>query len=190
MRSAGARQRYSPNTYRRCISQLIFFPRQDLPENTSHDLAGPGLGQIVNHEDRFRCGEGPDGFPDLLDEILADLVVGLAATFQGYEGVDRLARELVVDAHHSCLGNLVWGEKSALERYGNYMSLTMLDKCGLNLRGGQSVPGDVDDVIDTATDPVVAFMITPGTISGELISVRNRMTNNGASYSRNTLYTR
>lgn len=66
----------------------------------------------------------------------------------------------------------------------------MLNKGGLNLRGGESMPGDVDDVIDTATDPVVAFMITPGTISGELISVRNRMTNNGASYSRNTLCTR
>lgn len=66
----------------------------------------------------------------------------------------------------------------------------MLDECGLNLRGGQSVPGDVDDVIDPATDPVVAFMITPGTISGELISVRYIITNNGASYSRNTLCTR
>lgn len=124
MRSAGARQRCSPKTYRRCISQLIFFSRQDLPENTSHDLAGPGLGQIVNHEDRFRCGEGPDGFPDLLDEILADLVVGLAATFQGYEGVDRLARELVVDAHHSCLGDLVWGGGEVSARAIRQLSVT------------------------------------------------------------------
>ena len=47
----------------------------------------------------------------------------------------------------------------------------MLDERGLDLGGGQSVAGNVDNIVDTATDPVVALVVTASTISGELVPV-------------------
>jgi hypothetical protein len=44
----------------------------------------------------------------------------------------------------------------------------VLQKSGLNLGGGQTVAGDVDDIVNTATDPVVTVVVTASTISGEL----------------------
>ncbi len=46
--------------------------------------------------------------------------------------------------------------------------LTMLDEGGLDFGRGQSVARDVDNVVNTATDPVVAFMIAAGSVTSEL----------------------
>ena len=45
---------------------------------------------------------------------------------------------------------------------------TVLDKCGFDFGGGETVTGDVDDVVDAAADPVVAFVIAPRAIAREL----------------------
>lgn len=44
----------------------------------------------------------------------------------------------------------------------------MLKESGLNLRSGQTVPRDVDNIVNAATDPVVTIVVTAGTISSEL----------------------
>jgi hypothetical protein len=44
----------------------------------------------------------------------------------------------------------------------------MLDERCLDLGSGQSVTGDVDNVVDTSSDPVVALVVTSGTVSSEL----------------------
>ena len=46
----------------------------------------------------------------------------------------------------------------------------MLNQRGFNLGGGESVPRDVDYVIDAATDPIVTFMVTARSVTGELTS--------------------
>jgi hypothetical protein len=48
----------------------------------------------------------------------------------------------------------------------------VLEECGLNLGGGETVTRNVDNIVNTATDPVVTIVITSSTISGELILVR------------------
>jgi hypothetical protein len=47
----------------------------------------------------------------------------------------------------------------------------MLDKSSLNLSSGETVTTDVDDIVDTSSDPVEALVVTGGTISGELSSL-------------------
>lgn len=44
----------------------------------------------------------------------------------------------------------------------------MLDKGSLDLSSGQTVARDVDNVVNTATDPVVSIVIATSAISGEL----------------------
>ena len=51
----------------------------------------------------------------------------------------------------------------------------MLKKSGLDLRCGESVPGDVNNIVHTAPDPVVAFMIPASAVASELQNM-SRMT--------------
>lgn len=44
----------------------------------------------------------------------------------------------------------------------------MLNKGSLNLSSGQAVTRNVDNVVNTATDPVVTIVIATSAISGEL----------------------
>jgi len=46
--------------------------------------------------------------------------------------------------------------------------LTVLDECGFDFGGRQSMPGDIDDVVDTTADPVIAFMIATSAVAREL----------------------
>lgn len=48
------------------------------------------------------------------------------------------------------------------------VALTVLEKSSLNLSGRQTMSRNVDDIVDTAADPVVALVITASTISSEL----------------------
>jgi hypothetical protein len=137
--------------YRRSITKLVLLTSEDLAEDTPHDLPAAGLGQVGHDEDGLGGGEGADALADLHDEVLAQLVVDLVAVLDGHEGVDGLARQLVVDAHHGRLGHGL-----------------VLDQRRFDLRRGEPVAADVDDVVDSSADPVVALVITPGAVAGEL----------------------
>ena len=43
---------------------------------------------------------------------------------------------------------------------------TVLDERCLNLSSRQSVSRNVDDIVDTASDPVVAFVVTTSAVAG------------------------
>src|SRR5581483_8593476 len=69
---------------------------RDVSQQPTHDLAGPGLWQIVGPDDSLGPGELADPVShvgaDLLDELIRTL--GIVA-LQGDEGADGLARVLV-----------------------------------------------------------------------------------------------
>lgn len=48
------------------------------------------------------------------------------------------------------------------------MLLTVLQESSLNLSCGQTVTRNVDDIVNTATDPVVTIVIATSTITSEL----------------------
>jgi hypothetical protein len=73
------------------------------------------------------------------------------AVLDGDKGVDGLARELVRHADDGRLGDGI-----------------VLDQRRLDLGRRQPVAANVDDVIDSAADPVEALVVTPGTVAGEL----------------------
>jgi hypothetical protein len=73
------------------------------------------------------------------------------AVLDGDKGVDRLACELIGDTDDGGLGD------------GG-----VLDQCRLNLGRRQTVAADVDDVVDTAADPVEALVVAARAVSSEL----------------------
>ncbi len=133
------------------ITELILLTSENLAQNTAHDLAATGLGQIRNDVDSLGGREGTDALAHLQDEFLAEGVVRLVTVLDGYKCVDSLAGKLISNTHDGRLGNRV-----------------MLDKRGLDLGSGQAVARHVDDIVDTATDPVEALVVATGTVSGEL----------------------
>ena len=138
-------------TQRARVAQTVLLAAQDLPQDAAHDLAGSRLGQIRHHEDGFGGGEGPDTLPDLQDQVLLGLVAASGRVLERDEGVNGLAGEFVVDADH-----------------GGFGDEGGLDKRRFDLGGGEAVAGHVDDVVDAAADPVIAFVVAGGAVTGKL----------------------
>ena len=63
------------------VAQLITFFRRDLAQNTAHDLAGSGLGEVGNDYDFLWSCERPDDLPDLKDELLCKFRFIIAGEF-------------------------------------------------------------------------------------------------------------
>ncbi len=141
-------------TYSAGVAQLILLAGENLSQNTAHNLARARLGQVGNDKDGLGRGKGTDALADLHDKLLAQGVVDLVALLDGDKGVDGLAGELVGDADNGGLGDGV-----------------VLDEGGLNLGGGETVAGDVDNVVDAAADPVEALVIAGGTVTGKLVGL-------------------
>ena len=97
------------------------------------------------------CGKRSNALSNLQNQVLAEGVVGLIAVLDGNKSGNGLTSKLVCNTNDSSLGNGV-----------------VLDQGGFDFGGGETVTGNVDDIIDTATDPVVALVITGGTIASEL----------------------
>ena len=47
----------------------------------------------------------------------------------------------------------------------------MLNKRCFDFGSGQTVTADVDNVVDAASDPVVAFVVAPSAVSGKLLTL-------------------
>jgi len=100
---------------RRRVSQLILLPSQDLPHNSSHDLAGPRFGQVVNNVNCLRRRERSNLFPDLHDELLPCALTRINAIFERHESIHCLSGHFVVDAYHGGLGNTVVLEEGGFD---------------------------------------------------------------------------
>ena len=55
------------------ITQLILLARQNLPQDSPHDLARSGLGQIFHDDDVLGSRERANCFANLEDEFLGEL---------------------------------------------------------------------------------------------------------------------
>jgi hypothetical protein len=138
-------------TYRRSITKLVFLASKNLSQNSPHNLSTSSLGQIWHNEDSLRSSEGTNALPDLQDEVLLELIVDLIAVLDSHERVDCLSSKLIVDSDDS-----------------SFCDGVILNQCGFDFGSGETVTADVDNVIDTASDPVVTFVVTSSSITSEL----------------------
>lgn len=85
------------------------------------------------------------------NEILLKLVINLVSVLDSDESVNSLASELVVDADDGSFGDSM-----------------VLDESGFDFGGGETMTRDVNDIIDTAADPVVTLVVTSSSVTCEL----------------------
>src|SRR5205085_7447575 len=98
-------------------------------------------------------GDGADLLAHPGDELLAQRLARRLAGVQGDVGVDPLSLDVVRIADDGGFGDLGVGDQRALD-----------------LGGAHAVAGDVDDVVDAAGDPVIAVLVAPGAVAGEVFS--------------------
>ena len=134
------------------IAKLVALASDDLAHDAAHDLAGARLGQVRDDVDLLGRREGADDLAHLEDELLdeAGLVGGVVAELtagglrsermlrenleeyvrlEGDEGVDSLARELVVGTDD-----------------GGLSDTRVEDEGRLDLGSRETVTRDVDDI--------------------------------------------
>ena len=103
----------------------------------------------------MRSGEaiGPISLRTQLHQFLAQLLARLLAGHQRDIGVDALALDVVRIADH-----------------GGLRDFRMRDQRGLDFGGADAMAGDIDHVIDAAGDPVVAVLVAPAAVAGEILA--------------------
>jgi hypothetical protein len=136
------------------ISKGVLLSGENLSQDSSHDLSGSGLGKVRDDVDHLGGGEGTDGLANLGDEVLAKLGGVLESVLDGDEGVDSLSGKLIGDTDD-----------------GGLSDSGVVDQGSLDLSGGETVTGNVDNVVNTSADPVVSLVVTGSSVSREVVSL-------------------
>ena len=93
----------------------------------------------------------PISLVDVGAKLLPQCLAGLLPGFERDEGGDPLSLQIVGLAHDGRLGHQ-----------------RMADQRTLDLHRREPMAGDVDHVVDAAHDPVVAVLVAPGAVTGEV----------------------
>src|SRR4029453_12119982 len=113
------------------------------------DLAGQGLGQVVDELDLARVGVGRQALADVPLELAGQLVAGRRAGDQADEGLDDVAALGVGAGHHGRLGHR-----------------RVLEQGALDLERPDPVAGRDDHVVGPARVPDVAVLVLAGGVLG------------------------
>src|SRR5208337_2396466 len=124
---------------------------RDRREHAAHDLAGTGLRHVGHDQDTARAGNGSDLTDHGLLYSLADVLARLVPGLQRYVEVRDLAFDLVSGGDHGCLGDLLHQQT-----------------CRLDLLRPEPVSGDVDDIVDSTLDAIVAVGRLQSTVAGHV----------------------
>mmetsp|Transcript_73679 Transcript_73679/g.192269 ORF Transcript_73679/g.192269 Transcript_73679/m.192269 type:complete len:511 (-) Transcript_73679:576-2108(-) len=133
---------------------LLVVWQRELAQNPAHDLARPRLGQSRGPVDFVWHGERADDLPDLLLELRLEIVDVFYALFQGHVAVYTLTLDVMRKAYDSCLGHL-----------------RVCHQGRFDLCCADTVPRDVDDVVDAPREPVEAVFVPLAAVAGEVVPV-------------------
>ncbi len=129
---------------------------RDRLEEPPHDLARTRLGQIVGEADVVRPGDRA--------ELLRDPVAQLLHERTGVAG-----RPLPAEHNkrkHRLPFDLVW-----LADNGGFRHTRMRDERRLDLHGAETVPGDIEHIVDAPHDPVVPVLVAMSAIAGNVVTL-------------------
>lgn len=85
------------------------------------------------------------------NELFLELVIDLIAFLDSNESIDSLAGKLIVHTDNSGFSNGV-----------------MLDKSSFDFGSGETVTADVNNVINTAANPIVTLVVTSSSVTSKL----------------------
>src|SRR5690606_33512516 len=135
------------------VSQVLNLVGGNLAQYATHDLAGTGFGQARGELKYLGARKGADLFGHEGGQLLRQFVRLRNSLHQRDIGVDGLPLDLMGITDNSGLCHL-----------------GVQHQCALDLRGSQSVTGNVDHVIHAAGHPVVSVLVPPRAVAAEIVS--------------------
>ena len=138
-------------SYSRSITELVLLARKNLSQDSAHNLTTSGFRQVGDDEDRLWCRKWTNALPDLENEVLLQLVIDLVSVLDGHECIDGLPGQFIIDTD-DC----------------GFCDRVVLNQGCFDFGGRETVTGDVDNIVDSAPDPIVPFMVTSSPITSEL----------------------
>jgi len=120
-------------------------------DDTAHDLAGPGLGDILDKVDLVGVSDWAQNLAHVSGDLLCEFGRLGDAISENDEGHDLLALDFIGLADDGCL-----------------CDLGVRNGCGLNLCVGDSVSGYLQHIINSALDPPVAILVAGGLVSSQV----------------------
>ena len=85
------------------------------------------------------------------NELFLELIIDLIALLDSNESIDGLAGKLIADTDDSSFSNGV-----------------VLDESSFDFGSGEAMTADVNNVINTASNPVITLVITSSSITSKL----------------------
>mmetsp|Transcript_10234 Transcript_10234/g.44499 ORF Transcript_10234/g.44499 Transcript_10234/m.44499 type:complete len:518 (-) Transcript_10234:769-2322(-) len=128
----------------------------ELSQDAPHDLPRAGLRQTLRELDGVGGGDGPDLLPHDRLEPRRQLVARDLPVLEHDVAVDARALDLVGHADD-----------------GSLRARRVQHEGGFHLRGSHAVPGDVDDVVDPACDPVVPVGVAPAPVACDVVALEH-----------------
>ena len=126
-------------------------------EEAAHDFAGTGFGEGGGEVNFVGAGDGANCLCHVGAEFLIEFGTVEDASFQSDEGDDALAFDFVGAADDCGFGDCLVG-----------------DEGGFDFGGAEAMAGNVENIIETADDPEVAFLITEGSVAGGVFARDSR----------------
>ena len=120
-------------------------------DDTAHDLAGPGLGDILHEVDLVGVSDGAQYLADVGGDLFRELGRLSNAIPEYDECDDLLALDLIGLADNGCL-----------------CDLGVRNGGGLDLSVGDSVSGYLQHIVNAALDPPVAILVAGGLVSSQV----------------------
>src|SRR6516164_1727142 len=120
-------------------------------ENAAHDLPGTGLWHIGDNHDMARTSDRPYLTDHGVFHALADVLAGGKPRLQRYVEIRNLALDFVLGRNHCRLGDLLNKQAG-----------------GLDLLGPKPMSGDVDDIVDSTQDAIIAICRLQGAVAGHV----------------------
>src|SRR5690554_4254284 len=127
--------------------------RRELRQKAPHDLSAARLRQRLSKADLFGTCEAPDLLRDMIRELGRDLGASLKALFERDEGDETLALQLIRTPDRRRLGHI-----------------RVSDKAALDLGRAETMPRDIEHIVDTAHHPIKAVLIASRTIARKIFA--------------------
>src|SRR5258707_15439753 len=90
----------------------------------------------------------------MLAQLFFQFIIGNASTFEGYEGDDRRAFQIIRLGDDRCFGDSLVRNQRAFD-----------------FRRTQTVSGDIDHVVDATHDPEVTVLILASAVAGKIYAI-------------------
>ena len=139
------------------VPQVGIIVGRDLAQNPAHDFSGASFWQSVCELHEVGAGDGTNDLTHLRDEFGSELVRRLYRGIQRHITINSLSLDVVRKSNN-----------------GRFRDSGVCHKCTLDFGRTHPVPGNIDDIVHPAGDPVISVFVPSASIARKIFPLKRR----------------